>query len=91
MTKHYCPPQMATWLDPVLKAKRETLRERIYRTLLSDGPLTRNELAAKLDIKINSVCAPVKEMLQCAEIEELARRECTVTGRRNYPLKVKHQ
>jgi len=61
---------------------------RIYRTLKHYGPKTRAELEQCTGFRISSVCGRVKELLDAGMLEELSRRECSVTGEQAHPVAV---
>jgi hypothetical protein len=47
---------------------------------------TRAELAARLNIRVASVCGRVNELLEAGLIVELDRRKCIETGAKAHPL-----
>lgn len=51
------------------------------------GPVTRAELAAKLNIRINAICGRANELLKAGVIKErVNRRACFITGYAAHPL-----
>lgn len=55
-------------------------RGKIYDVLRRWSSLTRQEIVQKTGIPINAVCGRVNEMIRDGWVNEVGRRECTVTG-----------
>lgn len=80
---------LATWLSPLHAANRRTLAERVYASLRDVGACTRKALAERLGKPINSITAPVKELLDARVIVEHNRVRDAETGALQWELKIK--
>lgn len=68
--------------------KTLTIRQKIYELILSDGPITRNEISRTLDIGINVVCGRVGELLKLDAIKKGSVRKDRFTNKYNETLVV---
>ncbi len=71
----------------------DSQRGRIYRFLLSVSEAgtdaTRREISRALRIDLCAVCGRINELIKEGSVEELARRECSVSGYMAHPLRAK--